>query len=248
MNDICTSTPIDWNEYALCYDTLTRLKPYQDMIETIANLIPSNASSVLDLGCGTGTLLATIANKASAKLVGIDSSPQMLEVARNKLLGTKVQLNLSDLEAKVDFGGPYTYIVSTNVLYTLKDPLSFLVHTASFLSENGVLIMVTPKKGYDNGLILKEHCQDNRDDLFWINPHSSEERERMLIYEALGDSALASSMKLIAEHNRHITNTERFHFFNEVDLCNLMRQAGFKIQSLTTIYANQNFLAILTKE
>jgi len=40
---------------------------------------------VLDVGCGTGTLAAWLAERAAAKVWGVDASPEMLAVARAKV-------------------------------------------------------------------------------------------------------------------------------------------------------------------
>jgi len=40
---------------------------------------------VLDVGCGTGTLAAWLAERAAAKVWGVDASPEMLAVARMKV-------------------------------------------------------------------------------------------------------------------------------------------------------------------
>jgi trans-aconitate methyltransferase len=46
-------------------------------------LRPSPGERVLDLGCGTGTLTAEIA-RLGARVTGVDSSPEMIETAREK--------------------------------------------------------------------------------------------------------------------------------------------------------------------
>ncbi|MDX6511600.1 MAG: hypothetical protein QOE36_1104, partial [Gaiellaceae bacterium] len=40
---------------------------------------------VLDAGCGTGTLSAALAERAAAKVWGVDAEPRMLEVARSRV-------------------------------------------------------------------------------------------------------------------------------------------------------------------
>jgi ubiquinone/menaquinone biosynthesis C-methylase UbiE len=40
---------------------------------------------VLDVGCGTGTLAAWLAQEAAARVWGVDPSPEMLDVARRKM-------------------------------------------------------------------------------------------------------------------------------------------------------------------
>src|SRR2546421_13031193 len=64
-----------WSFYA---DSTTR--------ETIRRLRLQGNERVLDLGCGTGELLARLAAKyPSAQLAGLDPVPEMLQVAKEKL-------------------------------------------------------------------------------------------------------------------------------------------------------------------
>ena len=55
---------------------------------------PRENISILDIGCGTGTQLA-LYHKPGCKLFGVDSSPAMLEKARQKLGGI-AELRLED--------------------------------------------------------------------------------------------------------------------------------------------------------
>src|SRR2546426_5801764 len=55
---------------------------------TLARLGARPAGAVLDVGCGTGALLAALAQSEpplGVRLAGLDPSPEMLAVARSKL-------------------------------------------------------------------------------------------------------------------------------------------------------------------
>ena len=54
-------------------------------------------NSLLDVGCGTGNLLLLISSKYEASFAGVDISPDMLEIARDKL-GEKADLIVGDSE------------------------------------------------------------------------------------------------------------------------------------------------------
>src|SRR5271154_6281864 len=59
----------------------------------IANLISSNAphaKSILELGCGTGSVLSSLPKRY--ELSGIDKSRKMLEIARTKLPNANLKL------------------------------------------------------------------------------------------------------------------------------------------------------------
>ncbi|WP_235493564.1 methyltransferase domain-containing protein [Leifsonia sp. Leaf336] len=56
-----------------------RSRPFHDLVSRVADLQPA---CVVDLGCGTGTLTATLAERwPEAEVVGVDSSPDMLAAA-----------------------------------------------------------------------------------------------------------------------------------------------------------------------
>lgn len=89
---------------ALAYDWLTGLYDpvmrvtmregeFKDRLVTQANI--QDGHTVLDLGCGTGTLTGLIkARHSSASVVGLDGDPKALQIARGKLSqqGHKVTL------------------------------------------------------------------------------------------------------------------------------------------------------------
>lgn len=76
------------------YDTF--VEPFNRALRRIGiKLYPPEAGmKVLDVGCGTGTTL-NLYQKAGCHVFGIDSSPAMLSVARNKL-GNQAELLLGN--------------------------------------------------------------------------------------------------------------------------------------------------------
>lgn len=70
----------------------------QDDLETVFGLLemePSPQDVVLDIGCGVGRLLRALHGRV-AGLVGIDVSPQMIELAAANLAGLDVELHVGD--------------------------------------------------------------------------------------------------------------------------------------------------------
>ena len=77
------------------------------------------AASVLDLGSGTGeTLARVLARHPSARVIGMDESDGMLDVARTRLAGYDVELRVADLLDELP-AGPFDLVVSALAVHHL---------------------------------------------------------------------------------------------------------------------------------
>jgi SAM-dependent methyltransferase len=79
----------EWDAWAEYYDLSTgRRAP--ELIDFYGSLIEPRTQSVLDLGCGTGTITTALADRLAdrgsgqARVVGLDLSEKMLRVARSR--------------------------------------------------------------------------------------------------------------------------------------------------------------------
>jgi len=95
-----------------------------------------------DLGCGTGSLLPGLAAKAAA-VIGVDSSPRMLELARRACAasGAKVQLRLGELEHLPLREEEADAAVLNLVLHHLRLPVEGLREARRVLRPGGVLVL-----------------------------------------------------------------------------------------------------------
>lgn len=80
MKEIANNT---WNKRSKVYDKLkwVRKRKYLDMFIDICSL--QSDYKVLDVGCGTGAITTEIAPAVNS-IIGIDSSPSMLDIAQNR--------------------------------------------------------------------------------------------------------------------------------------------------------------------
>jgi SAM-dependent methyltransferase len=73
--------------YSSTYDQLYHEKDYDAECDRIEQIIqdnyPTPAKSILDLGCGTGNHALRLAQRGYS-IVGVDRSPEMLDIARQK--------------------------------------------------------------------------------------------------------------------------------------------------------------------
>lgn len=240
---------IDWETYAAeLYDTLLALAPYQKYLLDIVNHLPITTDScVLDAGCGTGNLTQRIAHKQPKELWAIDTSNGMLRTAAEKC-GTTAHTKYADLQCALPFiNNQFDCIACGNVLYTVTSPQQTLQELWRVLKPKGTLVVTTPKIGYENGLILKEHCQSNDPETEWLNFHASPDRERELVKRTFEDADLQAKFIELAKHNNIIKGSAGTTLFTKASLRAVLMQSGFVVKYTTTTYAEQNLLAVCTK-
>ena len=89
----------NYNDWADQYDN--NINPTRDLdkVVTQESLSDLNFSNVLELGCGSGKNTEWLITKAD-KLIGIDFSSRMLELARKKISSKNVSFICADLNEK----------------------------------------------------------------------------------------------------------------------------------------------------
>ena len=88
---------------------------YHLLAEIYRELVPEG-SSVLEIGCGTGTILASL---SPARGVGVDVSPKMVEIATAKF--PSLSFCVADAEA-FDPGETFDFVIVPDVVEHLSDP------------------------------------------------------------------------------------------------------------------------------
>lgn len=101
---------------------------------------------VLDVGCGTGTLAAALAERASARVWGIEPSEAMLEVARGR--GARgVGLKHGQAEALPFKADWFERVVMSLVVHLVDRPRAF-AEAARVLSPGGRIVIATFDEGH----------------------------------------------------------------------------------------------------
>lgn len=128
------------------WDQLRSLHASDEMVEAalLAAVGEGPFGAVLDLGTGTGRILALLAPRA-ARAVGVDASHAMLQVARANLeqaKATRAELRQGDIHA-LPFGrNAFDVVVIHQVLHFLDDPARALREAAAALAPGGRLIVI----------------------------------------------------------------------------------------------------------
>lgn len=97
---------------------------------------------VADLGCGTGSLTATVAPFVQ-RVIAVDASAPMLAAARRRLDdATNVDLRQGELEALPIDSDQVDLVVMSLVLHYIAEPVKALGEAARVLRSGGHLILV----------------------------------------------------------------------------------------------------------
>ncbi len=97
--------------------------------------------SILDVGCGTGTLLSLIKlENRNTAISGGDLSPEMIKVAEDKL-GGKADLRVGDSEELPWTESSFDVVLSTQSFHHYPNPGKVLVEMKRVLKANGHLII-----------------------------------------------------------------------------------------------------------
>jgi len=113
-----------------------------DINELIMQHIPSRGTLV-DLGCGTGDLLVSLANKGE-KVIGVEKSSRMLAEARLRFHGQdqKIDLRIGELEHLPLGDGEADLAVTSMVLHHLPEPQKALAEINRILKKESLFVIV----------------------------------------------------------------------------------------------------------
>lgn len=110
-----------------------------EYLQTIA----AGRTSILDLGCGTGLLAATLAQQGGKRVVGVDPAAAMLDVARQRPGGDRVRWVEGDGQT-IRLGETFDLVLLSGhafqVFLTREDQLATLRTIAAHLSPEGRFI------------------------------------------------------------------------------------------------------------
>jgi demethylmenaquinone methyltransferase/2-methoxy-6-polyprenyl-1,4-benzoquinol methylase len=136
-----------YQKFVRRYDTL--VEPFITALRRMGLKMvpPKDGMLVLDIGCGTGTSLR-LYHDAGCRAFGIDLSPSMLAVARNKL-GARADLRLGDATHMPYPDGIFDLVVAMFVLHDMPGETRPLVmgETLRILKHDGGILLIDYHSG-----------------------------------------------------------------------------------------------------
>jgi trans-aconitate 2-methyltransferase len=130
-----------WNPTLYSRYAGERTRPF---VELLARVDAPAPRRVLDLGCGEGTATASLADRwPEAKVLGIDSSPEMLAAAARSAVPGRVSFAFGDVRDWAP-DGSVDVLVSNAVLHWVPGHAELLARWAGWLAPGGWLAVQVP--------------------------------------------------------------------------------------------------------
>ena len=138
-------TELNWNRMAEAYEEFTSgEQSYSYAIEwpCIKELLPALAGKkILDLGCGTGRFTFWLESEKPAKILGVDLSDNMLQLARKKAATGNSSAKFIKADASSAFTDDrFDFIFSSTLTHYLPDLNAFFLNVSRMLLPQGQCI------------------------------------------------------------------------------------------------------------
>lgn len=209
MTDKATSR--EWD--AAAYDTLNAPMTERGN-DAVARLELRGDETVLDAGCGTGEVTATLLERLPhGNVVALDGSQAMLDAARERFAGDpRVSFAHADLEQPLPLANPVDAIVSTSTFHWVRDHDALFRHLAAALRPGGQLVVECGGDG-NIAAVLTVLAQLGEADHPWTYA-SAEDTERRLVAAGFEDLAV----RLVPRVSHFATRAELERFLTSVAL------------------------------
>jgi 2-polyprenyl-3-methyl-5-hydroxy-6-metoxy-1,4-benzoquinol methylase len=153
MNDLNHNHELEesrrmWNAEAASFDQepdhgLREPRVREAWTTLLTEALPTQPGSVLDIGCGTGSLSVVLA-ESGWDVTGVDFAPEMIAQAEAKAQAAGLSIQFQVMDAAYPQLAPQQFdaIVCRHLLWALPEPPQVLQRWASLLKPGGRLVMI----------------------------------------------------------------------------------------------------------
>lgn len=179
-----------YQSFAYVYDKFMDNIPYDEWSCYLIQQFQKhsvNCGTLLELGCGTGTLCKRMAD-AGYSVIGIDNSEDMLSIAADKLISTKNTVLLHQDMTELDLGdticdGCYCVCDSLNYLLTPEQIGSTFAKVRKHLKRGGIFILDMKTEYFYEIILGDQTFCDHQEDCSYTWENSYFEEDRINQYE-----------------------------------------------------------------
>ena len=220
--------------FAYVYDEYMDNIPYEEWGEYMMTLLKENGvsdgMSVLELGCGTGTVTRML-SKSGYDCVGLDMSEDMLSIASDKTFEEDLHIIYTCQDMR-DFEVPY----SMDAMISIGDSMNYITCVDDLenvfscvrenLKENGVFIFDLKTIHFFRDILADNTYAQNRDDsaFIWDNYYDEEERNNEYELAVFVKNEDGTFDRFEEQHYQHGFSIE--------EVTGAARKAGLNVKSI----------------
>ncbi|HLR19753.1 MAG TPA: class I SAM-dependent methyltransferase [Staphylococcus sp.] len=211
---------VQYEEMSLFYDQLTLDQPYESWLD-IVNHFAEKKTSILDIGCGTGSLTSLLTD--FDQITGMDLSVDMLSIAIKKSNKVNwIEGDMTEFELNQQFDVITIFCDSLNYLSEKSEVSATFSHVFNHLSNEGVFM-------------FDVHTPFKMETLFNNQSYIDESEKVYLGWDAVqGEEALSvwhDMSFFIKQDDNHYARFDESHYqrtYNKNDYIEMLNQVGFK--------------------
>lgn len=193
-------------------------------IPALFSMLPDlNGKKVLDLGCGFGEHCKRFVDEGAVKVVGIDISEKMLEVARKENYSPKITYINMAMEDVVQLNEQFDIVISSLAFHYIEDFSGVVRNIYEMLCNGGIFVF-----SQENPLCTC-HCGGNR----WTRDENGNK-----LYLNLANYGVEGEK----ESTWFVDNVRKYHrTFSTI--INTLIEAGFTIEKMIEPLPTEELLA-----
>lgn len=225
---------MSYSSFAQVYDALTFNVGYEKRADYICEILKRNGCEngiLLDLACGTGSLSELISKKGYDMIL-VDSSPEMLGFARERMPEALVLCqDMTELDLYGTINASVCSLDSINHLLKPADVKKTFAAVSLFTEKGGVFVFDVNTPYKHENILGNNTFVYEKDDVYLVWQNSYIRKSRTV------DINLDIFTRESGVYNR---NSESFseRAYNIDDICDWLSQAGFTV---TGVYDDMTF-------
>lgn len=226
--------------FAYVYDEYMDNIPYDEWEEYLVELLKENGidkdNTVIDLGCGTGTVTRML-DKEGYNCIGIDLSEDMLSIASDKTYDSGQQIIYSCQDMR-DFEVPY----ETDAFISIGDSMNYITANDDLrdvfkcvkkgLKQGGVFIFDLKTIHFFKDILADNTYAENREDsaFIWDNYYDEESSNNEYELAVFVRNEDGTFDRFEEEHYQHGFTLE--------EVADAVKKAGLKIRNVYDAFSH----------
>lgn len=210
---------MSYQEFAYYYDSLMDPQFYDDYMAFLDQHV--SFQNAIELGCGTGEMTFRLLDEGK-KIIATDLSDDMLEVMAEKaeMKGVKLpmfRMDMCDFEIDGKMDAVLCFCDSLNYITTIDGVKKVFASAYRSLKKGGAFVFDVNSL-YKCNVILKDYCEENRDDDFYFHWDVKSDGHGDLVHHVIIED-LENKERVDEIHHQRSFSKETYEL--------LLKEAGF---------------------